>query len=50
MQEYMSDPKNQERMVQGEMARDARRSPQQRMKRGGQYVQRMAQARGGNNP
>jgi hypothetical protein len=50
MQEYMSDPKNQERMVQGEMSRDARRSPQQRMKRGGQYVQRMAQARGGNNP
>jgi uncharacterized protein YbaA (DUF1428 family) len=46
MQEFMNDPKNQERFANGEMARDARRSPQQRMKRGGQYVQRMAQARG----
>jgi hypothetical protein len=45
VQEFMSDPKNQERMENGNLARDARRSPQQRMQRGKQYLQRMAQSR-----
>ncbi len=44
-QELMSDPKMQQRFEDANLARDARRTPQQRMQRGHQYVQRMAQAR-----
>ena len=45
MQEIMSDPKMQQKIEDANLARDARRSPQQRMQRGNQYVQRLAAAR-----
>lgn len=47
MQAFMEVPENQEKMENANAARDARRSPQQRMARGKQYMQRMAQARSG---
>lgn len=45
IQELMSDPNMQQRIEDANASRDARRSPQQRMQRGNQYVQRMAAAR-----
>lgn len=47
IQAYMEVPENQERMENANAARDARRTPQQRMQRGKQYLQRMSAARGG---
>jgi hypothetical protein len=44
MQDFMSQPANQDRMEKALSARDARRSPQQREARAQQYLQRKAQA------
>lgn len=44
MEDFMSQPANQDRMENAISARDARRSPQQRMSRAQQYLQRKAQA------
>lgn len=48
MQEFMEDPRNEERMDKAMAARDARRSPEQRAKRGERYRERKQQAM--NNP
>jgi hypothetical protein len=45
MQEFMSDPRNQERMENAQNARDARRSPQQRVDRAKKYLDRKSQAK-----
>jgi hypothetical protein len=44
MQDFMNDPKNQDRMENAMNARDARRSPQQRAQRAQKYLQRKAAA------
>lgn len=44
MEEFMEDPKNQERMDKAMAARDARQSPQQRMQRGQRYRERKQQS------
>lgn len=44
MQEFMSDPKNMERMENAMAAREARRSPESRAQRGQKYRQRKQQA------
>ena len=44
MQDFMSQPQNQERMDNATAARDSRRSPQQRMQRAKKYLDRKAQA------
>ncbi len=48
MEEFMNDPKVEERIEKAQSARDARRSPEQRAERGQKYRQRKQQA--ANNP
>ncbi len=45
IQEVMSDPNVQQKIEDANLARDSRRSPQQRMQKGNQYVQRLGAAR-----
>jgi len=48
--QMMNDPTIQERMDNTNNARDGRRTPQQRVARASNYMQRMSQASGGNKP
>jgi hypothetical protein len=44
MQEFMSQPQNQDRMENAQAASESRRSPQQRVQRAKKYLERKAQA------